>query len=185
MKIDNNLTEFDNLLRLINATNPELKLRADQVKSVRAWMNNSGIYTEKNSIVDIEMVEGRGFSGKNTFYYDRVTLQGFNVIPEYLPPLPVLLSDTPETILARYAKRHELASDTTLFTNYFSPPTADKMYGSISIAVGGSSLLYHEASNLRLMRVDSLDEDLPIFIMTGNNTLDGFEPTRHQLLRDQ
>lgn len=181
MKIDKNLTEFENLLRLINANNPELKLRADQVKSVRVWGNMSGRYPEKNTGIDMEMVSGKGYSGSFEFFYDRVTIEGFLVNPEYTSPLPVLLSDTPETILARYVARYELASDTGVYCNYFVPPTVDQRFGSISVGAAGSSLLYHQSANVRLMRVDSLEDDLPMNLMVATSTLDGFETIRNQL----
>ncbi|MNJ24534.1 hypothetical protein D3C77_189570 [compost metagenome] len=181
MKIDKNLTELENLLRLINANNPEINLRADQIKSVHPWMNVSSLYEEKNSYVEIELVAGKGYSGSYRFYYDRVTIQGYKALPEPLPYFPVLLSDTPESILARYAERYEIASDTELFTNYFVPPTADEMFGSISIATDGKSLLYHQSYNVRLMRVNSLNDDLPINRMIGTSTLSGFDAARDQL----
>ncbi|MBV7556114.1 hypothetical protein KW841_27565 [Pseudomonas sp. PDM28] len=182
MKVDKNLTEFENLLRLINASNPELKLRAEHIKSMTSRMNHDGFYTEKDSCLDVEMSEGSGYFGNFRFYYNKMTIQGFKEIPEYLVPLPVLLTETPEEIFARYMARYELASDTQLYWSYFVAPTEDNMYGSISIATDGNSLIYQQVSHIKLFRVNRLDEDLPINIMVGTSTLDGFEPTRTQLL---
>jgi len=129
----------------------------------------------------MEMVPGKGYSGGFEFFYDRVTVEGFSVGPEFTSPVPVLLSDTPETILARYVARYELASDTGVYWNYFAPPTADKRFGSMSIGADGLSLLYHQSINVRLMRVDSLEDDLPMNIMVETSTLDGFGVTRNQV----
>lgn len=182
MKIDKNLTELENLLRLINSNNPELNFRPDQIKSVKVMMNVSGLYEEKNSRVNLLMADGKGFTGNYDFYYNRVTIQGFQELPEYLSPLPVLLSDTPETALARYMARYELASDTVLYNSTFTLPTEDQMFGVMSVNTDGKSLLYHQPSTVTLMRVNSLEEDLPLNRLVGTSTLDGFAPTRNQLV---
>lgn len=181
MKVDKNLTEFENLLALINLNNPELKLRADQIESMSSRMNHNGYYVEKGFRLDVVMAYGKGYSGRFDFYYNKITIEGFAETPEYLSPLPVLLTDTPEEIAARYLARYDLASDTQVYWSAFVAPTVDEMYGRMTFSPDAKSLLYAQLSHIKLIRVNSLDDDLPINIMVSTDTLDGFEPTRTQL----
>lgn len=181
MKVNKNLTEFENLLALINLNNPELKLRADQIESMTSRMNHNGYYEEKGFRLDVVMASGKGYSGRYDFYYNRLTIEGFAETPEYLPLLPVLLTDTPEEITARYIARYDLASDTKVYWSSFVAPTIDEIYGQISFSPDSKSLLYAQVSHIKLLRVNSLDDDLPIVRMVGTGTLDGFEPTRTAL----
>jgi hypothetical protein len=168
MATDYTQSEIDIVIDLIRGDNSEKVLTSSQIT-----FGNPSVFTptaqiDRNSLIVATSVEGGGYTGSQSFYYDRVALQDFvftgTTSLDFTITTETLLSD----LLPALNSRLNTNIDVSKIVDKTLPSTADGSTQTVQLSIVSTSMVYMGDLVLTLV-----PNDVPLSNVITTTDLDG------------